>query len=164
MQFVQFLQVSDCRYLQETEIIFCGIRKIGDVAIEGGTPSIVLADVVVSQQVVPPSKRTGAFYGLRTHVHLPKDQRKTDDPFRSANLSDVILFRSCAARSWTMSMLQLQPSITHSVNVRFRTAFERTHFEWRVCPNDRGCVPQKMRLHYARDFPVLARLRPCDEH
>jgi hypothetical protein len=47
MQFVRFFQVSDCRYLQEIEIIFAGITKIGDVAMEGGTPVIVLADTAV---------------------------------------------------------------------------------------------------------------------
>jgi hypothetical protein len=54
----QFFQVSDWRYLQEIEIIFAGITKIGDVAIESGTPVIVLADAAVEQQVVPPSERT----------------------------------------------------------------------------------------------------------
>src|SRR5258707_15270466 len=52
MHFVQFFQVKDCRYLQEIEIIFAGITKIGDVAKEGGTPVIVLADTAVEQQVV----------------------------------------------------------------------------------------------------------------
>jgi hypothetical protein len=33
VQFVQLFQVSYCRYLQELEIIFAGITKIGDVAI-----------------------------------------------------------------------------------------------------------------------------------
>jgi hypothetical protein len=84
MQFVEFFQVSDCRYLQEIEIIFAGIMKIGDVATEGGTPVIVLADAAVEQQVVPPSERTRTFYGLRSHGHLPK-AKKTYDPFRSAN-------------------------------------------------------------------------------
>ena len=64
MQFVQFFQVSDCRDLQEIEIIFAGVTKIGDVTIEGGTPAIVLADTALEQQVVPPSERTRAFYGL----------------------------------------------------------------------------------------------------
>jgi hypothetical protein len=76
MQLVQFFQVSDCRYLQEIEIIFAGITKIGDVAIEGGTPAIVLADAAVEQQVVPPSERTRAFYGLRRHGHLPKGRER----------------------------------------------------------------------------------------
>jgi hypothetical protein len=76
MQFVQFFQVSDCRYLQAIEIIFAGITKIGDVAMEGGTPVIVLADTAVEQQVVPPSERTRAFYdGLRSHGHLPKPEK-----------------------------------------------------------------------------------------
>jgi hypothetical protein len=65
MQFVQFFQVKDCRYLQEIEIIFAGITKIGDVAKDGGTPVIVLADTAVEQQVVPPSERARAFCGLR---------------------------------------------------------------------------------------------------
>jgi len=47
MQFVQLSQVSDCRCLQEIEIIFAGITKIGDIPIEGGTPVIVLADTTV---------------------------------------------------------------------------------------------------------------------
>ncbi len=81
MQFVEFFQVSDRRYLQEIEIIFAGITKIDDVAIEGGTPSIVLADAVVKQQVVPPSERTGAFYGLRSHVHLPKARERLTNRF-----------------------------------------------------------------------------------
>jgi hypothetical protein len=72
MQFVQLFQVSDRRYLQEIEIIFAGIAKIGDVPKEGGTPVIVLADTTMEQQVVPPSERTCAFYGLRSHGHLPK--------------------------------------------------------------------------------------------
>jgi hypothetical protein len=60
MQFVQFFQVKDCRCLQEIEIIFAGITKIGDVAKEGGTPVIVLTDTAVEQQVVPPSERARA--------------------------------------------------------------------------------------------------------
>jgi hypothetical protein len=98
MQFVQLPQVCDCRYLHEIEIIFAGITKIGDVAIEGGTPVIVLADTAVEQQVVPPSEGARAFYSLRSHGHLQKSERKTDEPFRSANFSVVTLFRSCAAR------------------------------------------------------------------
>src|SRR5215471_15267561 len=46
------------------------VTKIGDVAIEGGTPAIVLADTAVEQQVVLPSERARAFYGLRSHAHL----------------------------------------------------------------------------------------------
>jgi hypothetical protein len=76
MQFVQFIQVSDCRYLQEIEIIFAGITKIGDVATEGGTPAIVLGDTAVEQQVVPPSERARAFCGLRSHGHLPKGKER----------------------------------------------------------------------------------------
>jgi hypothetical protein len=72
MQFVQLFQVSDRRYLQEIEIIFAIIAKIGDVARESGTPVIVLTDTTMEQQVVPPSERTCAFYGLRSHGHLPK--------------------------------------------------------------------------------------------
>ncbi|MDA9390556.1 hypothetical protein WN73_07600 [Bradyrhizobium sp. CCBAU 45394] len=97
MQFIQFFQVGDCGDLQEIEIIFAGIAKTGDVAIEGGTPVIILADAAVEQQVVPPSERTRAFSGLRTHGAPPKG-RKTDDMFRSAILPIVTLFRSCAAR------------------------------------------------------------------
>jgi hypothetical protein len=100
MQFVQFFQVEDCRCLQEIEIIFAGITKIGDVAKEGGTPVIVLADTAVEQQVVPPSERARAFCGLRSHGHLPKSQRKTGEPFRSANFSDVMLFRSAPQGVW----------------------------------------------------------------
>jgi hypothetical protein len=81
MQLVQFFQVSDCRYLQEMEIIFAGITKIGDVAIEGGTSVIVLADAAVEQQVVPPSERTRAFYGLRSHGHLPKARERLTTRF-----------------------------------------------------------------------------------
>src|SRR4030095_8582864 len=120
MQFVQFSQVGDCRYLQEIKIILADIAKIGDVAIEGGTPVIVLADTAVKQQVVPPSERTRAFHGLRSHRHLPNG-RKTDEPFRSANLSGVMLFRSCAARSLSVPRPPQRP-------------------------NDRACVPWKMRL------------------
>jgi len=54
MQFVQLFQVSDRRYLQEIEIIFAIIAKIGDVARESGTPVIVLTDTTMEQQVVPP--------------------------------------------------------------------------------------------------------------
>jgi hypothetical protein len=75
MQFVQIFQVNDCRYLQEIEIIFAGITKTGDIAIEGGTSAIVLADTAVEQQVVPPSKRTRAFCDLRSHGHLPKPEK-----------------------------------------------------------------------------------------
>ncbi|MGY4626453.1 hypothetical protein ACVWY3_004209 [Bradyrhizobium sp. USDA 4486] len=32
-----------------------------------------------------------------------------------------------------------------------RTAFERTHFAPRVCPNDRACIPQTNGA-YVRDF------------
>jgi hypothetical protein len=75
MQFVQFFQVSDCRYLQEIEIMLAGITKVGDVAIKGGTPVIVLADAAVEEQVVPPGKRTRAFYRKRSHGHLPKPEK-----------------------------------------------------------------------------------------
>jgi hypothetical protein len=82
MQFVQFFQVSDCRYLQAIEIIFAGITKIGDVAMEGGTPVIVLADTAVEQQVVPPSERARAFYdGLRSHGQLPKQEKRLTSRF-----------------------------------------------------------------------------------
>ena len=73
-------------------------RKMGDVAMEGRTPVIVLADTAVAQQVVPPSECTRALYGRRSHGHLPIFLRKTDQPFRSAILSGVMLFRSCTAR------------------------------------------------------------------
>jgi hypothetical protein len=49
MQFVQLFQVSDGRYLQQIEIIFAGIAKIGYVAKKGGTPVIVLADAATEQ-------------------------------------------------------------------------------------------------------------------
>jgi len=75
MQFVQLFQVKDCRCLQEIEIIFAGITKIGDVAKEGGTPVIVLAHTAVEQQVVPPSERTRAFCGV-SHGHLPKARER----------------------------------------------------------------------------------------
>jgi hypothetical protein len=84
MQLVQISQVSDCSYLQESEIIFAGITKLGDVAMEGGTPAIVLADTAVAQQVVPPSECARALYGQRSHGHLPIFLEKTDQPFRSA--------------------------------------------------------------------------------
>jgi hypothetical protein len=61
MQFVQVLQVSFCRNLQEIEFMLAGITKIADVAIEGGTPVVVLAHTAVEQQVVPPSERARAF-------------------------------------------------------------------------------------------------------
>jgi len=48
MQFVQFFQVSDSRYLQKIEVIFARIAKIGDIAIEGGTPVIVFTDTAVA--------------------------------------------------------------------------------------------------------------------
>jgi hypothetical protein len=38
MQFIQFLQEGDRRYLQEIELILAGFTKIGYVAMEGGTP------------------------------------------------------------------------------------------------------------------------------
>jgi hypothetical protein len=75
MQFVQFFQVSDCRYLQAIEIIFAGITKVDDVAMEGGTPDIVLADIAVEQQVVSPSERTRAFYAGLGHGHLPTPEK-----------------------------------------------------------------------------------------
>jgi hypothetical protein len=75
MELVQFSQVSDCGYLQEIEIIFAGVTNVGDVTIEGRTPAIVLIDIAVSQQVVPPSERTCTFYGLRSHGHLPKIEK-----------------------------------------------------------------------------------------
>jgi len=75
MQFVQFFQVSDCRDLQEIEIIFARVMNIADVAIEGGTSAIVLADAAVEQQVVPPSERTRAFHSLRSHGHLLKPEK-----------------------------------------------------------------------------------------
>ena len=93
MQLVQVSQVSDCSYLQESEIVFAGTTKMGDVAMEGGTPVIVLADTAVAQQVVPPSECTRALYGRRSHGHFPIFLRKNDQPFRSATLSGVMLFR-----------------------------------------------------------------------
>jgi hypothetical protein len=48
VQFVQALQVTDCRYLQDIEVEFAGITKIGEVTMEGGTPMIVLADTAVA--------------------------------------------------------------------------------------------------------------------
>jgi hypothetical protein len=110
MQFVQLFQVGDCGYLQETEITYAGITKIGDVAMKRGSPVIVLGDTRVAQQVVPPSERTRAFFCLRSHGHLSKRQRKTGASFRSANLSDVMLFRSCAAR-FMRCRLRLSQSI-----------------------------------------------------
>jgi hypothetical protein len=81
MQFVKVFQVSDRRYLQEIEITLAGITKVSDVAIQGGTPVIVLTDTTVEQQVVPPSKRTCAFYRLRSHSHLPKIRERLTNPF-----------------------------------------------------------------------------------
>ncbi|AMA60514.1 hypothetical protein BCCGELA001_32755 [Bradyrhizobium sp. CCGE-LA001] len=75
MQFIQLFQVGDCDNLQESEILFASSAKIGDVAVEGGTPVVVLADAAVEQQVVSPSERTRAFSGLRTHGHLPKPEK-----------------------------------------------------------------------------------------
>jgi hypothetical protein len=98
MQLVQVFQVSDCSYLQESEIVFAGTTKMSDVAMEGGTPVIVLADTAVAQQVVPPSECTRAFYSQRSHKHLPISSKKNAQPFRSAILSVVMLFRSCTAR------------------------------------------------------------------
>src|ERR1700704_2281002 len=98
MQFVQIFQVSDCSDLQEIETVLASVTKIGDVAVEGGTRAIVLADTAVEQQVVAPGERTRSFCGLRRHWAPPKSQRKTHKPFRSANFSGVMLFRSCAAR------------------------------------------------------------------
>jgi hypothetical protein len=54
-------QVSDCRYLQEVEIIFAGIGNTADVSIECDTPVIVFRETAVKQQVVPPSKCARAF-------------------------------------------------------------------------------------------------------
>src|SRR5689334_757771 len=99
MQFVQLFQVSDCRYLQQIKIIFAGLTKIRDVAVEGGTPVIVLADAVVTQKVVTPSECTRTLCGLRSHGHLPIAQKKTNNRFRSASSLGVMLFRSCAAAS-----------------------------------------------------------------
>src|SRR5438105_2730509 len=47
----------------------------------------------------------------------PEGQRKTDEPFRSANFSDVMLFRRCAARCLRrkMSVLQSATSLAQSV-------------------------------------------------
>jgi hypothetical protein len=63
MQLVQVSQVSDCSYLQESEIVFAGTTKMGDVAMEGGTPVIVLADTAVAQQVVPPGEELSLNFG-----------------------------------------------------------------------------------------------------
>src|SRR5215208_2756723 len=71
VQLVQVSQVSDCSYLQQSEIVFAGITKIGDVAMEGRTPVIVLADAAVAQQVTAPSECTRSLYGPRSHRHLP---------------------------------------------------------------------------------------------
>ena len=96
MEFVKPFQVSDGRYLQEIEAIFTGITKIGDVAIKREAPVIVFADTAVKKQVVPPSKRTCSLYRL-TGMGTSLSQKKTDVPFRSANLMRLIVFRSCAA-------------------------------------------------------------------
>jgi hypothetical protein len=75
VQLVQFSQVSDCGDLQEIKIILAPVMDVGDIAIEAGTPVIVLIDIAVLQQVVPPSKCTCTFYGLRSHGHLPKIEK-----------------------------------------------------------------------------------------
>ena len=108
MQLVQVSQVSDCSYLQESEIVFAGTTKMGDVAMEGGTPVIVLADTAVAQQVVPPSECTRALYGRRSHGHLPIFLRKNDQPFRSATLSGVMLFRQLHCKVFARAMWLLQ--------------------------------------------------------
>ena len=101
MQLVQVSQVSDCSYLQESEIVFAGTTKMGDVAMEGGTPVIVLADTAVAQQVVPPSECARALlWPGDSHGHLPNAHRKTDEPFRSVNLSDVMLFRQLHCKAF----------------------------------------------------------------
>jgi hypothetical protein len=48
VQFVQALQVTHCRYLQEIEIEIAGITKVGEITMEGGTPMIVLAHTAVA--------------------------------------------------------------------------------------------------------------------
>src|SRR5215467_3373616 len=83
MQFVQLSQISHRRYLQEIEIIFAGITETGDVAIHGGTPTIVLA-TAMQQQVVSPGKCTRNFYSLRSHDAQLLRAKMTDDLFRSA--------------------------------------------------------------------------------
>ncbi|MDA9431918.1 hypothetical protein XH88_09010 [Bradyrhizobium sp. CCBAU 51627] len=75
MQFVEFFQVSDSRYLQEIETVFAGTTKMGDVAMESRTSVVILADAAMEQQVVPPGKCTRAFDSLRSHGHLPKAEK-----------------------------------------------------------------------------------------
>ncbi|CCE05525.1 hypothetical protein BRAS3843_1390017 [Bradyrhizobium sp. STM 3843] len=167
MQFVQAFQVSDCRYLQEIEVVFAGITKIGDVSVDGGTPAIVLADTAVEQQVVAPSERTCAFYGLRSHGHLPdivgfspvgspQRQRKTDEPFRSANCSGAMLFRRCAASCLRMNDIGAAISdvmrvtgLAVDVSRWAKNCLERRTYEG-------ACVPRNKRLQNVHDF----RFRP----
>jgi len=94
MQFVEFPQISNRRDLQEIEIVLAGITEIGDVTIKGGIPVVVLADAAMEQQVVPPGERTCAFYGLRTHGHLPKAE-KDGRALSFREFSDVMLFHCC---------------------------------------------------------------------
>jgi len=120
MQFVQFFQVSDCRYLQQIEIVFAGIAKIGDVAIEGETPAIVVADTAVEQQVVPPSERTRTFYGLRSHGHLPKGRESLTSRF-VPRISEVECCsvaspqRVCAQAMSVRSVGDVQDAVGHAV-------------------------------------------------
>src|SRR5215472_5115655 len=83
MQFVQLSQISHRRYLQEIEIIFAGITETGDVAIHGGTPTIVLA-TAMQQQVVSPGKCTRNFYRLRSHGTQLLKAKMADELLRSA--------------------------------------------------------------------------------
>ena len=66
MQVIQRLQVGYCRDLQEFEVIFAKLAEIGDVAKEVGAPVVILANIIVDQQVIPPSERACTFYCLKS--------------------------------------------------------------------------------------------------
>jgi predicted secreted protein len=125
MQFVQFFQVSDCRDLQEIEIIFAGVAKIGGRRERG-------------RNVCYRSHRyccaAASSSAKRTHMHLlwlekswapPKGRERLTSRFRSANFSGAILFRSCTASGLRAGDVgaavgDVHDAIAHAVDVPYR--------------------------------------------
>src|SRR3954447_15366914 len=91
-----------------------------------------------------------------------QSQRKTDDPFRSENLEDVTLFRSCAAGFLhaRVSLLSRRLSIAQIGQCDWLFASSSgSPFEWRGLPEwPCGCSLENGTGEHAR-LPILALLR-----
>lgn len=143
-------RVSDCRDLQEVEIVFSGIAKISDVATKGGTPIIVLANAAVQQQVVPPSKRARLLWPEKSWKSWASPQSRE----RLASRFVPRIFR-CNAVPWLRRKLFVRSRCRCCSRRRpwrnrsMRLAVSRRDlgvvaFERRGWTNDHACVPEKL--------------------